>query len=374
MKSRLLPTIIFSLSLTITSCFLTYKVFSAYQSTNQVVDDNPAITLVFPDQEYTIFPRDLDVEGSELIIPTLDSTSPKISYNAKDGVLESIISPEDYIIDVKNLQRTISLYDIHSPISFTPTYTIRDRYTTSLEDYNLRLNQTYQTPLKVSLKDGSKLTDIVLSPDFLRSLLRPISTDLSYPLEIDESLLLSYLKSHLTPKQKEYFNPTIAYQNTRNAINTRFIDNSTPVVLGIDDGPSSRGELAGRYLEVDLSQQKMYFFIGGTLYKTYQISTGGEYKTPVGEFHILNKEPKAFSSIYNVWMPYWMAFKYAGDVGAYLGIHEIAYDIDAKGKPFYKNGYYIGDKMTGGCVAMEPKDSREIYNLSHIGMLIRIVP
>ncbi len=73
-------------------------------------------------------------------------------------------------------------------------------------------------------------------------------------------------------------------------------------------------------------------------------------------------------------MPYWMGFTYARDVGAYLGIHEIAYAVNDLGKPFYKHGYYIGDMMTGGCIAMEPKDSREIYNLSDIGMLVRIVP
>ncbi|MFH2085654.1 MAG: L,D-transpeptidase [bacterium] len=374
MKPRLLVTIIFSLSLTVLSCFLTYKVFSAYQNDTQGVDDNPAITLLFPDQEYTIFARDLDREEGELVIPTLDSTAPQITYNSHEGILESISSPKDYVIDVKKLRTSISLYDIYSPIAFTPNYEIRDRYTTNLKDYNLHLNQTYSTPLSVSLKDGSKLTDITLSPDFLRSLLKPVSTDINHPLEIDQQLLLSYLKPKLTPKQKEYFNPQIAYQNTKNALNSRFSLNYTPTVLGVDDGPSSSGELAGRYLEIDLSQQKMYFFIGGSLYKTYQISTGGEYETPVGEFHILNKEPKAFSTIYNVWMSYWMAFKYAGDVGAYLGLHEIAYDVDAGGKPFYKHGYYIGDKMTGGCVAMEPKDSREIYNLAYIGMLIRIIP
>jgi lipoprotein-anchoring transpeptidase ErfK/SrfK len=117
----------------------------------------------------------------------------------------------------------------------------------------------------------------------------------------------------------------------------------------------------------------MYFFINHNLYKEYRVSTGAEYPTPVGKYHILNKATKAFSNIYNVWMPYWMGFKYASDIGAYLGIHEIAYAVDSKGKPVYRHGYYIGEMMTGGCIAMEPKDSREIYNLSEVGMLLNIV-
>ncbi|MFH1244146.1 MAG: L,D-transpeptidase [bacterium] len=146
------------------------------------------------------------------------------------------------------------------------------------------------------------------------------------------------------------------------------------MVMGVDDGPSSDGSLATRYLEIDLSQQKMYFFINGSRYGEYRISTGVDYPTPPGEFHILNKAPRAFSEIYNVWMPYWMGFTYANKVGAYLGIHEIAYALDSRGKPFYKSGYYIGDKQTGGCIAMEPKDAPEVYNLSEVGMLVRIVP
>jgi lipoprotein-anchoring transpeptidase ErfK/SrfK len=43
------------------------------------------------------------------------------------------------------------------------------------------------------------------------------------------------------------------------------------------------------------------------------------------------------------------------------------------GERKYRFGYYIGNKMTGGCVAMEPKDSKEIYDLAKVGMLLRIV-
>lgn len=74
-------------------------------------------------------------------------------------------------------------------------------------------------------------------------------------------------------------------------------------------------------------------------------------------------------------MPYWMGFTYINKLGASLGLHEIAYaSKDKKGRPIYNHGYYIGDKMTGGCVAMEPKDSKEVYDLSPVGMLVRIVP
>jgi hypothetical protein len=361
MKHHVFILPVFSLLIVLVSTFFTYQVFSYSKSDTAPVEDSPSLTLRFPDQEYTISKHDLETSDTVIVIPTRDNATPKISYNRSSGELESIISPQDYIVDVESLRKG------------ELSYTLRDRYTTSLADFNQKLNQVHHSPLSISLKDGSEMTELTIDTSSLRSFLRPISTDLLYPIDIDKESLIGYISEKLTSKQKKYFNASVAYQNTKNALNLRFMGNETPVVLGVDDGPTSHGEKSAKYLEVDLSQQKMYFFIDGIFYKEYKISTGIDYPTPVGEFHILNKEPLAFSSIYSVWMPYWMAFKYAGDVGAYLGLHEIAYDLDQKGKPFYKHGYYIGDMMTGGCVAMEPKDSREIYNLSDVGMLIRIV-
>lgn len=320
MKSHFLIIPLICLSVILISTFITIQVFSYYQpvASSPIISETPQVEEVAPSP----------------------ATSPKITYNPSLGMVESTNTPE-----------------------------IADK----LEPYNYRLNQIYRIPLTISLKDGSSLTDLSLDSSFIRSILIPRSTELNVPPDIDKIELLSYISSRLTPNQKKYFNSEVAYLNTKNAINLRFMGEATPVVLGVDDGPSSGGELASKYLEVDLSQQKMYFFIDNTLFKEYRISTGIDYPTPVGVYHILNKAPIAFSDIYNVWMPYWMGFTYAKDVGAYLGIHEIAYAVDAKGKPFYRYGYYIGEMFTGGCIAMEPKDSREIYNLSEVGMLVRIV-
>jgi len=304
------------------SAILTYQVFSLAHPPSTILADD---SVPSPSQE--------------VISPPI-SPPPRVTYNSRLGILETPDSPEAASI---------------------------------LEPYNLRLHNIYQEPLIISLKDGSAIAALSLDPSVIKSILIPTTTQLNVPPYVNQDLLISNITSRLTPKQKKYFNPSVAYINTKNAINLRFMGENAPVVMGIDDGPSSSGELAPRYLEIDLSQQKMYFFLNHTLYKEYRISTGSDYPTPVGEFHILNKAPKAFSEIYNVWMPYWMGFTYARDVGAYLGIHEIAYAVDPTGKPVYRYGYYIGDMMTGGCVAMEPSDSREIYSLSGVGMLVRVV-
>lgn len=361
MKKPHLITLVFLVSIVAIFSFLTLRVFSSNSQNIELDPQTQSIILKLPDQEYTLTTHDLESQASTLVIPTLDLASPKIAYDQNSGALKAVSSPKDYLIDLVALRQG----DL--------SYTMQDRYSKTLADFNDLLAQVHRTALSVSIKDGRSLVEINLDPSLLRSIIRPVTTDLVHPLDLDKNALTTHLASTLTPKQKKYFNSDVAYQNTKNALNSRFMTNQTPVVLGVDDGPSSRGELASKYLEVDLSQQKMYFFIDHKLFKEYKISTGAEYPTPVGEFHILNKAPNAFSSIYNVWMPYWMAFSYARDVGAYLGLHEIAYAIDAKGKHLYRYGNYIGEMMTGGCVAMAPHDSREIYNLSDVGMLIRIV-
>lgn len=352
-----------------TTSFFTYQVFSYYQAPEILGENNQIITLTFPDQNYEISSRDISTLEGELIIPQKDDSTPTISYDSEEGIVRSVDSPFDYVVELNSLKTLLQNYD--SPI--TPEYILRERIGDSLTEYNFKLNKIYRTPLKIIIKDGSSQSELSLDTRVLRSILMPTSIEINIPPEVNKQKLISYINSQLTQKQLKYFNPDVAYQSARIAIHSRFIGEATPSVLGTDDGPTTQGERAPKYLEVDLSQQKMYFFINGTLFKEYKVSTGAEYPTPVGEFHILNKATNAFSNIYKVWMPYWMGFSYAKDVGAYLGLHEIAYDVDAKGKPFYKHGYYIGDMMTGGCVAMEPKDSREIYNLSDVGMLVRIV-
>jgi lipoprotein-anchoring transpeptidase ErfK/SrfK len=372
LKRIILP--INAIILVVLTTLVTYKVFS-YTSPipRSLEQDNSSLTLKLPDQEYIIMRRDLNSLGEKLAIPTKGNSSPEIFYDQIQGVVTAITPPQDYIVDLNNLRSQLALYDINEDLSFTPTYVIQDRQKEDFAEYNARLNKIYRSPMVINLKDGATLSELELDPAILRSILNPTSVMSNIPPEVDRTKLISYITSRLTTKQKPYFDPTTAYQHTRLAVHSRFMGESTPQVLGVDDGPSSSGELADKYLEVDLSQQKMYFFIDHKLYKEYQISTGAEYPTPVGEFHILNKAPNAFSAIYNAWMPYWMGFKYANDVGAYLGIHEIAYAVDAKGKRLYRHGNYIGEMMTGGCVAMAPQDSREIYNLSDVGMLVRIV-
>jgi lipoprotein-anchoring transpeptidase ErfK/SrfK len=142
------------------------------------------------------------------------------------------------------------------------------------------------------------------------------------------------------------------------------------VVLGVDDGPNSDGSEAAQFIEVDLSQQKMYLWKGGRMERSYQVSTGLYYPTPTGEYAIMNKADNAFSAIFGVYMPFWMAFNYQNDIGAYVGIHELPYKL-VNGLKVYRFGNYIGSKKTGGCVALNPGEAKEVYDWANVGTRVR---
>ena len=366
----------------------------SYQQFTKVVSDYLArseIILILPDQEYkTSFTDlgisvDLDNYFKTRRLNTLtytpqtylvgDDTPPQITYDSAKGELRSLKARSEYLIDINSLIPSLTEEFGKDRIEVRPTYVVKDRVSDSLLAFNARLSRTLNAPLDIKLKVGNSYTYYSLPASVIRSSLTITSTDPSQDLVLDREVVLSEIISHLGAQERKYFVEDSAYQNILLAINQRFHGaEAISQVLGLDDGPTSSGNLAEKYLEIDLSQQKMYFFISGKLYKTYPVSTGEPYPTPLGEYHILNKAPKAFSSIYSAWMPYWMGFSYAKDVGAYLGIHEIAYAVGEDGKPYYRYGNYIGDKKTGGCIALAPQDSKEVYDLSDVGMLVRIVP
>lgn len=354
--------------------FVAITTFQLIKTYNALADTpfDPEVTFELPDVTTTYKIRDLEVKGDTIIIPSHDLGEPSFSYSSDTGIVTLTSSPNDYQISLSSLPNFRNTTDVHQTL--TPNYTLVPRYKDRIELYNKRLNIVHRSALSITLKDGSHDTELSLPPELLRRIIVPTSLDISVPLGVDEPVLLGYIIPRLTPKQKEYFNLVATTSNVRTALSERLRLQTTPLVLGVDDGPTSKGELAGKYIEVDISQQKLYFFASGSLAKIYTISTGLDYPTPVGEFHIINKAPLAFSGIYNAWMPYWMAFEYAGDVGAYLGFHEKAYTSLVKGKKIYSHDREIGDKLTGGCIALSEKDAKEVYDHSDIGMLVRIVP
>lgn len=115
----------------------------------------------------------------------------------------------------------------------------------------------------------------------------------------------------------------------------------------------------GRYIDIDLRTQTLTVFENRNPVYRFKISTGRwNYPTPVGTFSIRNKIPRAYSSKYNLYMPWWMAFKWDG-----YGIHELPeWPSGAK-----EGAGHLGTPVSHGCVRLGVGPAKTVYDWASIG-------
>lgn len=121
---------------------------------------------------------------------------------------------------------------------------------------------------------------------------------------------------------------------------------------------------AGKYIDINLTMQKMCLFDGGTLVNTYGVSTGKwSTPTPEGTFAIQNKMNPAYSQPYDLWMPYWSAITPDGQ----YGIHGLPY----RGNWIEGQGH-IGTPVSHGCIRLGAGNDAFVYDWAIIGTPVYI--
>ncbi|MFN0107772.1 MAG: murein L,D-transpeptidase family protein [Blastocatellia bacterium] len=153
-------------------------------------------------------------------------------------------------------------------------------------------------------------------------------------------------------------------------------------------------------LLVKKSERKLYLYetVNGKerLRKTYQIALGsaptghkqkqGDGRTPEGDYYLTHKNPKS-----NFYLSLGVSYPNIGDADAGLksGLitktqHQaIASAIRSKSKPpqntklggdIFIHGYGVERDWTAGCVALEDKDIKELFDLLPVKTPVKIVP
>ncbi len=116
---------------------------------------------------------------------------------------------------------------------------------------------------------------------------------------------------------------------------------------------------AGKYIEVNLTMQKMCLYEGGNFINTFRVSTGKwSTPTPVGTFAIQNTIDVAYSASFGLYMPHWHAIT---PDGAY-GIHGLPY----RGN-WVEGVGHIGTPVSHGCIRLGPGDDVFVYGWADIG-------
>lgn len=123
------------------------------------------------------------------------------------------------------------------------------------------------------------------------------------------------------------------------------------------------GRFEGKYIDIDLAQQKLCQIEFNTILACYTISSGkASTPTPVGTRYIQDKNPKAWSAPYGLWMPWW------NGLGGGYGIHEL---------PEWPNGYkegesHLGTPVSHGCVRLGVGSAQVVYDWAPIGTPVYI--
>lgn len=295
--------------------------------------------------------------------------------NKKLGMIEQT---ERFTLDPYTLQiiLTESFGYTEKPI-VAPLIPASNLVKQSVELANAKLESSYEDPLTLIIGTQDNHKFFRLSQEVLQDIsIASVSADkTAVEFVIDREKLLSHVSSLWPMIGKLSPDPVITDRISKN-LALALSHRATGIVadsfsVPLDGGPNSDGNIADRYIEVDISQQKLYTFLHGKMIKTYRVSTGKDYPTPVGSFEILNKTGLGFSNIYNVWMPWWMGFNYSKELHAYFGIHELPYVLK-EGNKIQRPKDFIGVPNTGGCVALGVGEAREVYQFADIGTKVVI--
>lgn len=111
----------------------------------------------------------------------------------------------------------------------------------------------------------------------------------------------------------------------------------------------------GKYIEVDIGKMIVTAYEDKKPVLSYAVAGIGNpaiSPTPTGQFTVLTKHPKHFSSISKVWMPWSVQF-----YGPYF-LH---------GVPYWPSGEKLNTRYSGGCVRLPEEADKAIYDFVEIG-------
>ncbi len=143
---------------------------------------------------------------------------------------------------------------------------------------------------------------------------------------------------------------------------------NTIVVMPARVNPDGRSDFY-KYIEIDISRQKLKFYQNGFELGEYPVSTGTfQMPTPLGAFRIFYKSLVEYSNSYNLYMPHFMQFTKGG-----AGIHGLPYWKTARGI-IYEGVNHLGLRVSHGCVRLPLDAAEKIYHWASLGTAVIVQP
>jgi hypothetical protein len=132
--------------------------------------------------------------------------------------------------------------------------------------------------------------------------------------------------------------------------------------IGFSAPVASGGRGGAKNIFVSIAKQRAYAYEGDSLVYSFVISTAlPQYGTKRGSFRIKTKMPEAYSSRWQLRMPYWMGIYDAGS--SENGFH--ALPINKRGQRLW--GGLLGRPASFGCIILSPRDAAILYDWADMG-------
>lgn len=116
------------------------------------------------------------------------------------------------------------------------------------------------------------------------------------------------------------------------------------------------------FVLIDISEQTLWYYKGGTLKLKTDVVTGtkGKHNTPTGTFKVRSKQRNIYlnGSTWSSHVNYWMAF-----IGSSHGMHDANWRSSAQ---FSNHKTYIHNG-SHGCVNMRPSAAKKLYGMISVG-------
>ncbi len=128
---------------------------------------------------------------------------------------------------------------------------------------------------------------------------------------------------------------------------------------------------APRKIVVDISEQKMFVYLGEKLVKTLRVSSGkSATPTPYGETKItLKQEVRISAKSPHYIMPKFMMFRAGG-----YGIHALPSLGNDRGRYWTEARSHIGIPVSHGCIRVLPEDADFLFDFTPIGTPVVVKP
>lgn len=118
------------------------------------------------------------------------------------------------------------------------------------------------------------------------------------------------------------------------------------------------GRFEGRYVDIDLTNQKLCRVEATAVIDCFLISSGKPgMATPAGTFYINDKNPRHWSGKYSMWLPYWQQFISGG-----WGIHELP-----ETNTWKETAEHLGTPVSHGCVRLGVGPAQTVYDWTSMG-------